>query len=263
MLAVQPGHDRFFVPYVQQCGQWEPAESQILLRGLRPGMRVIDVGAHVGYFSVLCALRVRPGGTVHAFEPAPAHLRLLRANLLLNDCSEVEVHALALSDRSEQRPLHLCMENPGDHRLQAIAGRETVLVEAATLDDVLGNAHVDFMKVDTQGWEAHVLLGMAACIARNRAHLGMLIEFAPGLLAQAGCSVADFAQHLLTLDARVFAVEWREGGTRLVPLQSPAAALQERAERLAQHGREDESTNLFLVFSESARKSWLDRLALD
>ena len=96
VLAVECAGDRHFAPCLRHHALWEPAETLALLRMLQPGMTVVDVGAHVGYYSVLCAQRVGRAGRVIAFEPEAQNRRLLHANLLLNDCANVAVHASAV-----------------------------------------------------------------------------------------------------------------------------------------------------------------------
>lgn len=76
----------------------EPATAHFLLRVLRPGMVVFDVGAHFGEYTVLAARRVGPGGSVHAFEPQPSMYRLLEANVTENGLGNVVLNRCAVAD---------------------------------------------------------------------------------------------------------------------------------------------------------------------
>lgn len=89
-LLVDPS-DRVIGRALRRDGVWELAETRFLLATLLPGQTFVDVGAHLGYFSVLAARRVGPTGSVIAVEPEPRNLRLLRQNLARNGCTNAAV----------------------------------------------------------------------------------------------------------------------------------------------------------------------------
>lgn len=260
VLAVECAGDRHFAPCLRHHALWEPAETLALLRMLQPGMTVVDVGAHVGYYSVLCAQRVGRAGRVIAFEPEAQNRRLLHANLLLNDCANVAVHASAVDAAAGSARLFLSDSNRGDHRLQAVAGRRSVAVDTVSLDAALAGLALDFVKIDTQGAEPRVLHGMAGLIASQRERLGMMLEFAPGLLSRAGVATDSFAAQLAALDARVYRVALQGRQVTLTRLDPLRAALALLAEELAARGDgEDASLDLFAWFSPAAEAAWLAR----
>lgn len=260
VLAVECAGDRHFAPCLRHHALWEPAETLALLRMLQPGMTVVDVGAHVGYYSVLCAQRVGRAGRVIAFEPEAQNRRLLQANLLLNDCANVAVHASAIDAAAGSARLFLSDSNRGDHRLQAVAGRRSVAVDTVSLDAALAGLALDFVKIDTQGAEPRVLHGMAGLIASQRERLGMMLEFAPGLLSRAGVATDSFAAQLAALDARVYRVALQGRQVTLTRLDPLRAALALLAEELAARGEgEDASLDLFAWFSPAAEAAWLAR----
>lgn len=260
VLAVECAGDRHFAPCLRHHALWEPAETLALLRMLQPGMTVVDVGAHVGYYSVLCAQRVGRAGRVIAFEPEAQNRRLLHANLLLNDCANVAVHASAVDAAAGSARLFLSDSNRGDHRLHAVAGRRSVAVDTVSLDAALAGLALDFVKIDTQGAEPRVLHGMAGLIASQRERLGMMLEFAPGLLSRAGVATDSFAAQLAALDARVYRVALQGRQVTLTRLDPLRAALALLAEELAARGEgEDASLDLFAWFSPAAEAAWLAR----
>jgi len=258
-LVAEAAGDRYFAPHLRRHGIWEAAETLVLLRLLAPGMRVVDVGAHVGYYSVMCSRRVGPGGGVLAFEPEPENHRLLQANLLLNDCRNVQVRQVALADGRGRASLHLSDENFGDHRLQAVAGRRTVDVETLTLDEALDGFEPDFVKIDTQGAEPRILRGMARLLERRRDVLACQIEFAPGLLARDGVTLAQHAQFLRDLGVRAYRPRLAERRVTLQTLQPLDAGLAATADDLASWGQEDASADLLVFFSSAAEAAWLQR----
>jgi FkbM family methyltransferase len=258
-LLVAFGQDQYFAPCLRDQGYWEPAETLVLQRMLQSGMSVIDIGAHVGYFSVLMAQCVGSTGRVTAFEPDPAHFRLLCANLLINECDQVEARRLAITDARDQGRLYRSPVNPGDQRLHPVAGRSSVPVRCESLDGQLGQAGIDLVKMDCQGSEPMILDGMSGLIQRNRDRMGLLMEFAPGLLIQSGSSVEMFSRRLRSAGAHAFVVKRSGNAARLLELDSLEAGLQSITERLGRSGRDDSSENLFVVFSQQARRQWLER----
>lgn len=259
VLAVEPQHDRSIAPYMRGNAIWEPAETLLALRLLRPGMHAVDAGAHVGYYSVLFSQRVGSQGHVHAFEPEPDNYRLLSANLLLNDCRNVRAHRLALTERAGNESLYLSPHNLGDHRLLAVPGRHRVDIATTNLDSVLNGAPLDFVKIDTQGAELRVLAGMAATIRSHRERLACMMEFAPGLHALGGTSLERFAAELAALDVRAYTIALNGRNLvlrRLAPLQE---GLQIVAAELAREGEVDASCDLFVTFGATAEQDWLAR----
>src|SRR4030042_2427827 len=94
---------------------YEPWETSIVKRELKPGHVFVDVGAHIGYYTVLASGLVGPGGHVHAFEPAPENYAVLLKNVasLIN----VTSYRMAASLRAGQADFYLSPINSGDNRL--------------------------------------------------------------------------------------------------------------------------------------------------
>lgn len=213
-------HDQLMPGLIaEQGGRWEVAESDLLRRWLRPEMTFVDVGAHVGYMTLLGARAVGPAGWVVAVEASPANAALLRANVAANRVGNVEVLEGAASDRSGRVELSLSPWNSGDNRAYPVPEMERVEVAAFRLDDVLGGRQVDVVKVDTQGTDHRVVHGMEATIARWRPRL--LVEFWPPSTAELGddpeAVVAGYAA--LGYDVRVL------GGPDRGPVPAPAAVV--------------------------------------
>ena len=132
-------------------------------RGFEIGARdvVVDVGAHIGCFSVFAA-HAASQGRVIAFEPAPANFALLTRNLELNALSHVEAVPQAVSGAAGERELRLS-RNTGGHSFHAIddaAPVSIVRVTAVTLADVARQrqlGQIDFLKMDCEGEEYGVL----------------------------------------------------------------------------------------------------------
>ena len=167
--------DKKLTPWIRRQATWEEDVLRLFRATVRPGMTVIDIGANVGFHTVVLSRLVGPTGTVHAFEPMPVTLELLSANLWRHSCTNVTVHPLALGDRSGTTML----EPDPDGRSGAHLGESGFLVSLGILDDSLPELHADLIKVDVEGAESMVLHGGAALIARSP-NLTILAEFRAG-----------------------------------------------------------------------------------
>lgn len=180
---------------LREVGWFEPTETRLIHRLVKPGDTVVDVGANIGYYTLQLARLVGPAGRVFAFEPEPRNFDLLRRNIWENGYNNVTlVHAAVLA-RQETRRLYLNHENRGDHRLQATVGREDIEVEGLSLDEFFStfSGRVDFVKIDVQGAEGEVFDGMQGLVAAGR--VGRIItEFWPRGLSQAGYEPGRFLE---------------------------------------------------------------------
>jgi FkbM family methyltransferase len=174
-----PGHCKVLTPAVQQAGRWDPEDAAAIRETLTPGMTVLDVGAHVGYFALLAAECVGPTGRVVAVEPSPENFALLAANVDRAGARQVTTVYAAGWRESGELDLYLASENTGDHRVYGgDSARATVRVPAIALDELLLTGdRLDFVLLDTQGSERAVLEGMREAIARFRPVLQ--VEFWP------------------------------------------------------------------------------------
>lgn len=148
--------------FLRTKGEFEPVQTKLFLESLKSGDTVFDIGANVGYYTVLASKKVGNKGKVYAFEPDPANLRLLRKNIELNKCSNVQVVESAVDERNDTAVLTLDEANPGENSLsRQKAGRE-ILVKTITLDTFIRKEKiikVDAIKVDIEGAEIGALMG--------------------------------------------------------------------------------------------------------
>lgn len=173
-------------------GVWEAFETQLFTRLLEPGDCVIDVGANIGYYSLLAACLVGPAGSVWAFEPEAENFAKLRENLeRLSRPPSLRLFRAACSARSGEAQLFLAPENRGDHRLAPDAEpRAHENVPTLRLDDLMAELprSPDLVKIDTQGGEVGVLQGMARLLDRRSERMALLIELWPYGIERAGAS---------------------------------------------------------------------------
>jgi FkbM family methyltransferase len=160
-------------PYAQifTRGEFEPGESQAVRTLLRPGDLAVDVGANLGWFSLVMAAAVAPGGEVWAVEPMPPILPALKRNLELNDSLGVRLFEVALGKSSGTAELHVFSGLPHGHASVSTLDRSDYTahaVERRTLDELLGGRTPAFVKLDVEGSERDVLRGADAILAADR-----------------------------------------------------------------------------------------------
>lgn len=188
----------FICQVVWATGEFEQHTTHLLLALLQPGDTVIDVGANVGYFTLLAGRAVGTSGKVHAFEPVPATRADLDRNVELNRLAQVIVHEEALSDATGEATIYLGPESktgiaalrPFDEQ----AGRLTI--RTARFDELVPDAHpVRIVKIDVEGAELRVLEGMRECLGRH--HPDLIVEICDEYLremntsAEAVCELLD------------------------------------------------------------------------
>jgi FkbM family methyltransferase len=156
-------------------GTHEPAVVQGLEALVQPGWTAIDVGANIGYFTLLMAKRVGRVGKVIAFEPLTENFNILQENIKLNSHPNVVAENCALMSSSER--VELRSATPGaitwvaSVRVRQDSAVESESVEAISLDEYVqkkGITKVDFLKIDVEGAEESVLDGATQVLDRDR-----------------------------------------------------------------------------------------------
>jgi FkbM family methyltransferase len=210
-------------PYAQifTRGEFEPGESDAVRALVRPGDFVVDVGANLGWFSLVMAETVGSSGEVWAVEPMPLILPALKRNLALNESLQVRLFEVALGEASGATEIHVFSGLPHGHASVSTLDRQDYIshqVGRRTLDDLLGGLVPAFVKVDVEGSELAVLRGARATLAADCPPLWM-VEVNYETSASFGFRPVDLLSQLGEAN-RVFRIT--EGG--LVPETEPEAA---------------------------------------
>ena len=200
--------------------RYEQETTRLFERLVKPGMVVIDVGSHVGYYSLMAARQVGPAGRVYAFEPEPSNHALLLKNIELNGYSNISATRKAISNRVGSATLFLTSLDNGRHSTyqHGLPERGSVPVETTTIDALLaaeGWPRVDLIKVDVEGAEMDVLEGTHQ-LQRKCPELKLIIEFSPALLGNAGADPFQFLEQLAGRGFEVHCIAEKEG---LLPLR--------------------------------------------
>ncbi|RNL66730.1 FkbM family methyltransferase [Zhongshania marina] len=192
----------------EQC--WEPYETQLLIKYLKSGGVFVDVGANIGYYTLLASDIAGSSGRVLAYEPDVNNFELLQENVRLNELNNVTLHPLAISDRNEVGNLFLSSDNFGDHRIYADSGERA----SYPIQLVHGDQHleaqtqrIDFLKIDTQGAEFYVVNGLRKLIAANSAHLCIILEFCPYGIRHSGADAHQLIELLESFDMQYHIID--------------------------------------------------------
>ena len=203
--------DKYVSRRIRQEGIWEPYETSLVLSLLQPGEVFVDVGANIGYFSILAASVVGDGGAVFAFEPDPANYRLLQANATLNDLhSRITAVEAGLAAVSADGRLFLSEDNLGDHQIYAVNDeRSSLPITLHNGTEYLATKlhRLDLLKVDTQGSEYQVMAGLLPLLRGLPCIPRIIIELTPLSLRQAGASGRALIELLATLGQPMWIVD--------------------------------------------------------
>ncbi len=201
------------------AGTYEQEIADYLSKTLRPGMTVLDIGAHVGYFSLLAGKYVGPTGKVWSFEPDPANRTMLERNIEANGMADlVSVVPLAVTSAAGERVLYRVARDTGGSTVYPRQDTlsEQIAVKTTSLDvwsDSKDWPPVDFIKIDAEGAEGAILTGMTELLRHNM-NVVIVLEFQADGLEAAGQDPTDFLTRLLDVfPGRVELLDDRNGQT--------------------------------------------------
>lgn len=194
-------------------GTYEPEQTRLFQEHVRPGDTVLDIGAHVGYYSLLSSVLAGDAGTVWAFEPNPQNCAFLRRHVEINRRGNVRVTEAAVSDAAGRARFDFGGGSGTGH----LSGDGAIEVETVRLDDFARERGIapTAVKIDVEGAEVQVLDGGRATLAEHRpviflsthgaevhrASMELLRELGYGFRPILGSDVASTSE-LLCLPAR-------------------------------------------------------------
>jgi FkbM family methyltransferase len=246
--------DISLAPHLLLDGEWEMWITRVFRDLVRPGMTVVDIGANVGWYTLLAAQDVGPSGRVVAFEANPRLAKLVRRSVDVNGFSATTaVEATAVADRSGDVTLHVLAEHHGSSTIERdFLGfdddLETLTVPATTLDAYV-EAHglrIDLLKIDAEGAEPLIISGARDTIAATPG-IRILLEYAPAnRRAVESLAEMGFAAEAVSVDSELVPVAVDQLDevpsvdmvlfTRpAVPLEPPGVTLLAFADELLEH----------------------------
>jgi FkbM family methyltransferase len=199
---------------------YEPFETEFFKKEIKKGDVVLDIGANIGYYTLIFARLVGENGRAIAFEPEPANFALLKKNVRINDYRNVILVQKAITNETGKIKLYLSRDkdNRGDHRIYDSGdGRKFIEIEAIQLDDYFKdyNGKIDYIKMDIQGAEAGAIQGMSMLLEKNK-DIKIVTEFWPIGLKRFGSSPEEYLKILIKYGFKLYHINEQEKEIRPV-----------------------------------------------
>jgi FkbM family methyltransferase len=201
--------------YIFYFGVWEPNLTRWIRHRLLPSDAFIDVGANIGYYSLLASHLVGDSGKVVAVEGLPAIFSLLQRNLETNKARNVRAVNVAAWDREQMIEFYTDSDLPGQttaipfwadkHEL-----KEQTQVTAAPLADILTAEEMKaarLIKIDVEGAEWRVLAGMKSLLDSSRDDLEIIVEISPSALEAEGRAAQELLDFFRVLKFNAYRIE--------------------------------------------------------
>ena len=215
--------------FIYVFGCWEPNLTEWISGHLRAGDVVVDVGANVGYFSLLSASIVGPSGTVYAIEPVSEFSRALGEMAEQNDFTNVVRLQQAATDHTGTLDFYLApASNLGASGTRPSSGNaEPVTVRCAPVTDLVPMddwPRVRLVKIDVEGEEWSALSGMKDLLKAMPLRAAVALEVAPARLAERGQTASAVIEFMTALGFTAFTITNRYGPRHYVlePREGPS-----------------------------------------
>lgn len=211
--------DDAIVFYLQRGWVCEPEVTHAMMQIIKVGDTVIDGGANIGFFTLLMSQLVGPTGKVIAVEPGAENLEKLKANLALNDSTNVEIVEKALWREPATLPMFFYEDGGGNSAFAHAQGDTTTEIEATTIDAICWTKHAPkLIKLDIEGAEHCALIGAKQTLKDHAPFV--LSEINTEALAKAGSSPQDMRAEMFMRGYQVFSLPSVGGLPAMVPENS-------------------------------------------
>ena len=169
---------------------------------------IIDVGAHIGYYTLLFAKLVGPNGHVYAFEASPKNFEILQINVQVNNYSNVTLIQKAVSNKNEQIVFYMSGKHSNENFLfKPNSAYEEVKIKSVTLDDYFEDQKkIDFIKIDIAGAESLALDCMDSILKKNE-DIKIIQEWWPNAIRKHGKEPDKHLNHLIQLGYKIYEID--------------------------------------------------------
>jgi len=192
---------------------WELYEKETCLlfkKIIKPDMVIVDLGAHIGYFTKLFSKLVGKNGVVYAFEADPENFQILQRNV--KNLRNVRIYQMAITDHAGMIDFYHCEEKAGCHSILPNVPlnfkMRKITVPASDLETILlkeGVTKFDMIKMDIEGGESAAINGMENILKQNH-DMSIVVEFAPDWITTAGNNPLNFLKKLASFGFTIFAI---------------------------------------------------------
>ena len=181
-------------------------EIECLKQLIKEGDTVVDLGANIGYYTLILAQLVGKSGHVYAFEPDPLNFEILSKNVKENKHDNVTLVQKAISDKNGKVKLYVSKRNLASHRIfDAEDKRKSIEVDVTTLDEYFQKSKkpIKFIKMDVEGAEGATILG-ASKIIEDSKNLVIMMEYFPKWIKKFGDVPEEILKSLVGKKFKLF-----------------------------------------------------------
>ncbi len=185
---------------------------------VKPGMKILEVGANIGYYAILETKLAGKDGFLYAFEPSPFNVDLLRRNLALNDIKNCEVHGKAAGAENMNTKFFVANKSNLSSFIQRegmdmVHDGKIIDVDVVRLDDFFANKEIDFIRMDVEGYEREILRGSEKLLTRKNPPKNFFIEVHSELLHKKDSSAREIIEYLKQYGYEVIKSYYRGSST--------------------------------------------------
>lgn len=200
-------------------GVYGELDTKIIREEIKEGDVVIDVGANIGYYTLIFAQLVGKTGKVFAFEPEPKNFYILKKNIEINNYTNVVVEQKIVSDKCGKMKLFISDSDIVGHRIHKMGNLEKFIeLESVTLDDYMKKLNlvskVNFIKIDVEGAEPKVLEGSKKILENNN-HLKIFTEFNRDVVEKYGEEPKKMIELLYRYNFKIYLPNYRQNKINL------------------------------------------------
>ena len=193
-------------------------QTDFFKKNIKEGDIVLDLGAHIGYFTCLFAQLVGKSGKVFSFEPEPNNFKLLKKNVEVNGYKHVTVEQKAVSDVKGIIKMYIS-NSPKDHRIyDRHDGKESIQIESVRLDEYFKDfsGKINAVKSNIQGADFAAFQGMKSIIEKSKSNIILALEYNPAMIKEFGNGDSEeFLDQLLDNNFKLHDLRWQE---KIIPI---------------------------------------------
>lgn len=184
-------------------------EIHLFKRWVKQGNIVLDIGANIGFYSILFSRLVDKRGQVHCFEPEKLNYKHLKEST--KNLKNIILNNLAVSNSNQPLKLYISKHLNVDHKIYQTEDWQSIYeVKSTTIDHYIKNRFkVDIAKIDIQGADFFALQGMKKTIVKN-SNIVIMMEYWPWGIDKLGINVNEIISFVNALDCKIYVVKGKE-----------------------------------------------------
>lgn len=189
---------------------FDSLHRKIFKENLKEGQNILDLGAHVGYYTLIGAKIVGRKGKVYSFEPFPENSELISKSARENGLENIIVKQQAVNDVTEKGELYVWPESSRYNRTYKVNPRQlnSIEISKVKIDDFLDDyPRIDFIRIDIAGSEGRAIEGMKRLLKRDSPKI--IMEFSPKRIKMSGYDPAKTLEVLKDNKYEFWQIKWK------------------------------------------------------